>query len=73
MDYNKHTYTPLDREDISNPYNKLSHEELMAKAGVLNIEQNYSLEELPSGKFIVSIPEEENTEKNKNTVHNIKG
>ena len=47
------TYKPVNREDLSNPYNKISHNELLQKANIQIYNGNYQIKHLPNGKIVV--------------------
>ena len=47
------TYNSKTRKDISNPHHGMPYKELLEKAGVKNIANNYTIQTLPNGKIIV--------------------
>lgn len=44
---------PITRDDISNPYHKIPHGELLKRAGVVDLRGNYTIEKLPNGRIMV--------------------
>jgi len=46
-------YQPKTKEDISNPYNKFSHDELLELANVEKFENRYNVVTLENGRILV--------------------
>ena len=46
-------YKQKTRSDISNPFNKFTHDELLKKANVNNFNDDYEIEHLRNGKILV--------------------
>ncbi len=59
MKSKKAKYEGCNRKTISNPYHHLSHKELLIKAGVTDLRNNYVIETLKDGR-IVAKPLDEN-------------
>lgn len=49
----KVSYSPLTRQDISNPRNGVKHDVNLEAAGVQNISNNLQIINLPNGRIIV--------------------
>ena len=42
-----------ERQDISNPYRNITHEELLRKVGAIDLRDNYTIEYLDNGRIVV--------------------
>jgi hypothetical protein len=42
-------YSPIERQDISNPDRNISHKDLLKKVNCINLVDNYTIEPLPNG------------------------
>lgn len=63
MTSKKITYNPKTRNDISNPYNKFSHEDLLKLGCVDMFNGKFIIETLPSGR--IKVIKKEKNSKNK--------
>ncbi len=53
MSFKKITYNPKSRNDISNPYNKLSHDDLLRLGKVTLFNGNFIIQKLKNGRIKV--------------------
>lgn len=63
MPHKKIKYNPKTRNDISNPYNKYSHEELLRLANIQKFNGSYEIKQLDNGRIIVKAVQKKKREK----------
>ena len=56
MNQKKITYNPLTRNDISNKFNKISHQDLLKLANIELFNGIYEIEHLANGRIKAKIP-----------------
>jgi len=60
LSFKKITYRPKTRNDISNNYNNIPHNELLKLANVQVYNGIYEIEKLPNGRINAKIPSKKN-------------
>ncbi len=64
MNPKKITYNAKTRNDISNPFNKYSHQDLLKRANVKNFNGSFSIQQLENGRIkVIAIEKQSNSAK----------